>query len=528
MIRLLSSIAIVVAAGVLQAWPWNPATSPLGIVQVANGRLEGVMAGIGITAFKGVPFAAPPVGDLRWRAPQPAAAWDGVRKAEAFGTNCMQNIVDVRKPWTYEFMAHGDVSEDCLYLNVWTPAKSKSERRPVIVFIHGGGNNEGSGSVPAYDGVGLASKGLVVVTINYRLGPLGFFAHPELSREAPYHASGNYGLLDQIAAAGWVHKNIAAFGGDPNRIAIAGQSAGASAVRNMIVSPLARGTFQRAIAESGASIGAGPGGQRTLAEAEKDGVRFAEAKGAATLAQLRALSWHQLGTTPAAPGSAPFRFGPIVDGYALPASELDAFASGKYNDVPVLTGSNKDENGASPTPAVTLDAFRKQIETRYGERAADFLKLYPASSDESARLAQNASARDQARVGTYLWAAQRAKTSKSKTFTYFWDHVLPGPEAAQYGAFHTSEVPYVLNTLAQSDRPFTDADRKIAETLSSYWANFVTAGDPNGKGLARWPAVGEKPDVTMEVGDVFSPIPLAGSTEKALFLKAFLTRPRSS
>jgi carboxylesterase type B len=181
-----------------------------------------------------------------------------------------------------------------------------------------------------------------------------------------------------------------------------------------------------------------------------------------------------------------------------------------------------------PHPAVTLDAFRKQVQTRYGERAAGFLELYAAGSDEAARVASNASSRDQARVGTYLWAVQRGKTSKSKTFTYFWDHVLPGPDAAQYGAFHTSEVPYVLNTLAQSDRPFTDADRHIAEKLSSYWANFAAHGDPNGKGLPHWPAAGGKPEVTMEVGDVFAPIPVADSAEKLQFLTAFLLRPRSS
>jgi para-nitrobenzyl esterase len=494
-------------------------------VRVAEGRLSGVADGrTAIVAFKGVPFAAPPVGDLRWRAPQPAAAWQGVRKADAFAANCVQNIVNVRKPWTYEFMAHGDISEDCLYLNVWTPAKAAAERHPVLVFIHGGGNNEGSGSVPVYDGTGLAAKGLVVVTINYRLGPFGFLAHPELTKEAPYHASGNYGLLDQIAAVRWVKANIAVFGGDPARITVSGQSAGAFGVRNMLVSPLAAGQFHRAIAESGVSL-SGFGTSRTLADAEKDGVRFAEAKGAAGLAQLRALAAPQI----AAPvtGGAPFRWGTVIDGYALPAGEADAFASGRHNDVPVLTGINRDESGAVPEPATTAEAFRRQIEQRYGDSAAAFLKLYPAGSDAEARAAVNASARDIARVTTFLWSAARARTAKTKTFTYFWNHTLPGPDAAQYGAFHTSEVPYAMNTLTQSDRPFTDADRRIADMLSSYWANFAANGDPNGKGLPPWPAVEAVPDRTMNVGDTFAPIPLTGNAAQRQLLESLLLRPRS-
>ena len=523
--------ALAMISGALQARQ-APTPGRLGIVRTASGQLSGeAIAGENVTAFKGVPFAAPPVGDLRWRAPQPVHAWDGVRKADAFSPNCMQNIVDVRKPWTFEFMAHGDISEDCLYLNVWTAAKSPSEKRPVLIFIHGGANTEGSGSVPVYDGEALAGRGLVVVTVNYRLGVLGFFAHPELSKEAPYHASGNYGLLDQIAAVRWVHDNIGGFGGDPSRITVAGQSAGASAVRNLLISPLAKGTFQRAIAESGASIGSGPGGPRTLEEGEQDGVRFAEAKGAHSLPDLRAMSWQQLAAAvPAAGGrgnAAPFRFGPLVDRYALPGPEAEVIASGRFNDVPVLTGSNKDESGASPSPTVTAEAFRKQAQ-RYGDRVERFLALYPASTDEEAKRAQNDSSRDQARTGTYLWAAQRAKTARTKTFTYFWDHVLPGPDAGQYGAFHTSEVPYVLDTLSKSDRPFTPADRRIADTLAAYWVNFASTGDPNGKGLPHWPSVGESPETTMEVGDRFEPIPLAGTPEKLEFWKAFLTRPRGS
>jgi para-nitrobenzyl esterase len=519
-VKILTAVLVMSAIAVARPAP----TSRLSTVRVAQGELAGTPSAEGtITVFRGVPFAAPPVGALRWRAPQAAAPWQGVRKADAFGANCVQNIVDARKPWTYEFMAHGATSEDCLYLNVWTPANSGGERHPVYVYLHGGGNTEGSGSVPVYDGSGLASKGLVVVTINYRLGAFGFLAHPELTQEAPYHASGNYGLLDQIAAVTWVKANIAAFGGDPARITVGGQSAGAFGVRNLIVSPLATGQFQRAIAESGVSL---TGAVRTLADAESDGVRFARAKSAASIAELRAMPAAAIAQSPV--GGAPIRWGTVVDNYALLASEADAFTTGRFNDVAVLTGTNRDEGGAVPQPTATADAFHKQAQQRYGDRAAEFLALYSAASDEEARTAQNASARDVSRVTTSAWAAARGKTAKTPAFTYFWDHTLPGPDAAQYGAFHTSEVPYVMHTLAVSDRAFTADDRRLADTMSSYWANFVSSGDPNGTGLPHWPSVSERPDATMNVGDTFAPIPLAGSADKLQLLRALLQpRPRS-
>jgi para-nitrobenzyl esterase len=301
------------------------ARQPAGLpqpVKVQGGLVSGTPGTRpGITAFKGIPFAAAPVGAGRWRAPRPVVPWQGVRKADAFGPSCVQTIVQEKKPWTYEFMTHGEVSEDCLFVNVWTPARSADEKRPVFVYIYGGANVEGSGMVPVYDGEGLASKGLVVVNFNYRVGILGFFAHPELSKEASYKASGNYGLLDQIAAVKWVRDNIAAFGGDPSRITVAGQSAGGQAVHNLTASPLARNLFQRAIVESAP----GTGGGRKLADAEGDGVHYAQAR-SATLAQLRAMPWQQLVepvTNPTAPGGRggnTFRFGIVIDGYALPGT----------------------------------------------------------------------------------------------------------------------------------------------------------------------------------------------------------------
>jgi len=496
-------------------------------VKVEGGAVQGIPGkDTSIEVFKGVPFAAPPVGELRWRAPKPVVSWQGVRKADRFGNSCIQNIVSERKPWTYEFMTHTDVSEDCLFLNVWTGAKSATERRPVYVFIHGGGNTEGSGAVPVYDGEGLAKKGIVVVTVNYRLGVFGFFTHPELSAESDVHASGNYALLDLIAALRWVHDNIAGFGGDPNRVTIGGQSAGASNTHSLTASPLAKGLFHGAIAESGSSVGGlGLMSARTLADQEQTGMRFAEAKGTHSLAELRRLSWKEL--TAPAPG-AQARFGVVVDGYVLPQSVGEIFAQGKQNDVPTLTGCAKEDiGGATMHPTTTLEEFQRGAQ-RYGDLQGQFLKLYPAATDEQARAAQNESVVDSMRASMYLWAVNRGKTAKTKVFTYFWEHTLPGPDADKYGAFHTSEVPYVMNALAMSDRPFTDADHRIAEAISSYWANFIGTGDPNGKGLAQWPATAEQPGATMEIGDKDGPIPVASSKDRLAFFEAFFARPRSA
>ena len=499
-------------------------------VRVAGGVASGVPGrDASITVFKGLPFAAPPVGEARWRAPRPVVGWTGVRKADQFGANCMQTIVEEKKPWTYEFMAHGPVSEDCLFLNVWTGARAVSEKRPVYVYIHGGANTEGSGSVPAYDGEGLARKGIVVVTVNYRLGVLGFFTHPELTRESDARASGNYALLDLIAALQWLQQHIAAFGGDPGNVTVGGQSAGASNTHSLVASPLAKGLFHRAIAESGSTVASGRP-MRTLAEQEQLGVAFAQAKGARTLAELRALRWEALTAPVPAGGQVPpaggFRFGVVLDGHVLPASPPDAFAAGTQHDVPTLTGANRHENGATPHPDVTAAAFHTQVRQRFGDLADQFLQLYPAATDEQARQSQNESAWDQARVSMHLWALHRASTARTKAFTYFWDHALPGPDVDTYGAFHTSEVPYVMNTLAMSPRPFTDADHRIADRLSSYVANFIKTGDPNGPGLPAWPAVAAAPATTMEVGDTFAPIPVASSAPRLAFFQKYFARQR--
>lgn len=513
------------------------ASAPLGAIQQPVKTTGGLVSGVagrkaGITAFKGIPFATPPVGNLRWTDPKPAVPWTSVLKAEKFGASCIQTIVQERKPWTYEFMTHNEISEDCLYLNVWTPAKSAGEKRPVFVYMYGGGFVEGSGAVPVYDGEGLASKGLVVVTFNYRVGILGTLTHPELSAESPHHSSGNYGYLDQVAALRWVHDNIAAFGGDPGRVTIAGQSAGAGSVHALTASPLGKGLFHRAIEESGSSVATAPAanvGANPLAAAEQSGVRFVAAKGAKNLAELRAMSWQKIVEPVEAPaggrGGAGFRFGQVVDGYFLAASVAETYAEGKQNDVPELTGMNANDNNVTSDPKATAAEFQQQADTRYGDQADAYLKLYPVTSDPQAVEMTLESSRDQGRVSMYLWAINRARTAKTKAFTYYWNHWLPGPDAALYKAFHTSEVPYVLNTLYMSDRPFTDADHKIADMMSSYWVNFATTGDPNGKGLPRWSAIGEKPE-TMQVGDSWNAIPVAGSPAKIGFWKQYFARPR--
>ena len=499
-----------------------------GPIKVAGGRIAGVRGSDpSVMVFKGIPFAAPPVGNLRWWAPQPVVAWQGIKNAGQFGNSCIQTIVRERKPWTYEFMTHNAISEDCLYLNVWSAAGGPQERRPVYVFLYGGGNNEGSTAVPVYDGETLAKKGIVVVTVNYRVGLFGFFTHPELTQEASYKASGNYAILDLVAALKWVRDNVAAFGGDPAKVTVGGQSAGAANTHVLTASPLAKGLFRGAIAESGSGINGGP--NRKLAEQERMGLKFAAAKGASDLRALRAMSWEQLQAPPTGSGAEAFpsnyRFSTVIDGYVLPSAISEIFAQKKQNDVPTLTGSNKDESGASPHPEVTLEQFRKMAATRYEELADEFLKLYPAKSDDEAAAVQNDAARDAARVSTYLWAVERNKTAGTTVYTYFWDHALPGPDADKYGAFHTSEVPYVLGALAMSDRPFTADDRRIADMMSSLWANFIAKGNPNGEGLARWPSVSEKPGLTMELGDQTGAIPVAGSDAKLKFWEQYYSKP---
>ena len=486
----------------------------LDVVKTDAGMLSPGATTSGVTAYLGVPYAAPPVGGLRWRPPQPVARWDGTRKADAFGTSCMQNQARSRLPWTEEFMTQNAIGEDCLYLNVWTGAKSPNARLPVMFWIYGGGFNEGSSAIAVYDGTELAKKGVIVVSVNYRVGPLGSLVHPELTKESEHRSSGNYGLLDQIAALRWVHTNIAAFGGDPSQVTIFGQSAGAISVANLMKSPLAKGLFARAIAQSGPGLlGRNTlGANATLGEREAAGVKYAEAKGARSLAELRALPPEAF----FAPGGPTVPNGPYKDGWVLPQTD-------PTEQVPVMAGFVADDIGvgggqAKPSAA----AYKEAAEKTYGDRAAAFLKLYPVNADTDVIAAQKSAGRDRARVSMDLWATEQVSASR-RVYTYYFDRVIPWPAHPEFGAFHTSEVPYVFNTISRIDRPWEPIDRRVADMVSSYWVNFAKKGDPNGPGLPRWPSYSPGSHMTMQLGEKTGAMSLADAPRLEFFVN-FLKR----
>lgn len=459
-------------------------------VRVEQGQLSGVAGSDpGVRVYKGIPFAAPPVGDLRWRAPKPAADWPGVRKADQFSATCMQT------PYPEGSLYHSEpepVSEDCLYLNIWTGAKSASDKRPVMVWIHGGAFTRGSGSLPTYNGENFAKKGVVLVTVNYRLGIFGFFAHPELSQESEHHSSGDYGILDEIAALQWVQKNIAAFGGDPKRVTIFGESAGSWAVNVLVASPLAKGLFQRAIGESGANFNK----MTTLADLEKSGLR------AGSIKDLRAKSSEDIMKTQGA-------FSVNVDGWLLPTDVMTIFEKSQQNDVPILIGSNADEGTAFMPPKITVAGFQMTAQSRFKTRADDLLKIYPASSDAEAWKSSAALMRDQT-FGLQMrtWARMQTKTGKSPAYLYYFSRVPPGPIGEHYGAFHASEISYVFGTADIGRRAWEDADRKLSNVMSSYWINFAATGNPNGRDRQAWPKYDENKYLALEFGDQIHPIPV--------------------
>jgi para-nitrobenzyl esterase len=460
------------------------ATPLLPVVTLNEGEIAAV-AGVdpSITVFKGIPYAAPPVGSLRWQPPQPARPWQGVRQANTFGASPMQANQRTYGPWTEEYMFRNAVSEDCLFLNVWTPAKRSSDRLPVFVYIPGGAYSSGSGEVLLYDGEGLAKKGVIVVTINYRLGVFGFLAHPELTAESPHHASGNYGLMDQIAALRWVKQNIAALGGDPDRITVGGQSAGAGSVHYLTVSPEARQLFQRAMAQSGS--GRHSDQSPSLNAAEEQGQKFSAAISAKSLAELRALPAAELfdkyqATT--------FRFRPIVDGWIVPDQVKAVYERGQQTDVPLLTGWTADEGSAQKGYGVsTVAEFTDRATKEFGDRAPAFTALYPAKSDAEAGEASKQRLRDSARAELLWWSTLRAKKGHAKDWSYYFDRAIPWPEHPEYQAFHSGELPYSFNNLHLMQRPWEEADRRVADQMSSYWANFIKTGNPNGPGLPHWP-----------------------------------------
>jgi para-nitrobenzyl esterase len=486
-------------------------------VHTESGDLSGAQSKLSsVLSFKGIPFAAPPVGELRWKPPAPAQPWKGVRNAIDFGAACMQRVHGDFLPWTAEYLTHNKVSEDCLFLNVWTPKLSAAAKLPVMVYIHGGGFSEGSGDVPIYDGENLAKTGLVIVTVNYRLGVFGFLAHPELTAESDRHSSGNYALLDQIAALRWVKANIAAFGGDPNRVTIWGQSAGAFSVAALIASPVASGLFQQAIADSGIGIAGLP--MSNLKSAEEAGSKFAEAHHAASLKDLRAVPAQDL--LPG-PHDNPLGFTPIVDGWVLPDTPLALSSRGADNDVPVITGYQANDGMLFVPPVPTVEAFDQLAKRQYGEVADEFKRLYPVKTADEAKTVLYQSIRDRDRVSQYLWASRRAKSHRQPVFTYFFDRAVPWPQHPEFGAFHSGELPYFFSNLKTLDRPWEQIDYDIAKTSTAFLKNFASTGNPNGANLPKWPAVDAHTPATMEIGSRIDTMPLADRERLDFWMRFF-------
>lgn len=451
-----------------------------------------------VKIFMGVPFAAPPVGDLRWKAPQPVAPWEGVRVCVDAPASAIQATPKPFMCWSKEFMApESPLSEDCLYLNVWTTAKSDQEKLPVMVWIHGGAFTGGSGTVPLYNGEAMARKGVVFVTINYRLGIFGFMAHPELSAESDLKTSGNYGILDQIAALQWVKHNIAAFGGDPENVTIAGQSAGSFSVNMLVVSPMAKGLFHKAIAQSGGMFGKDLMLGQTLQAAEEGGKQLTEKLKIDSIAELRAIAADSLLKIQA-------RFGIVVDNVVIPPV-YETFAAGKQNDVSLITGWNADD-GVLFGPLPSSEQFKVNVKNQFGEKADVFLKYFPANTDEEAGKSQKLMSQLFFGWHNYTWARMQSSHGTGKAYLYYFKRVPPGEP--NYGAFHSAEFGYALHTLKFWDRPFTEVDFKLEETMSSYWVNFAKNGDPNGEGLPVWPVFNDiKPEV-IELGDEVKAAPL--------------------
>jgi len=453
-------------------------TDDLNVVKTDAGLISGTATPSGdIHIFKGIPFAAPPVGDLRWKPPQAVSAWQGVRECKSFGPSPMQGKPVPFSMWTQEFLIPKEpISEDCLYLNVWTGAKSSKERRPVLVWIYGGGFISGGSAVPIYDGEAMAKKGIVFVSINYRVGIFGFLAHHELTKESGNNASGNYGLMDQIAALKWVQKNIGEFGGDPHNVTIAGQSAGSMSVNCLVASPLAKNLFQKTIAESGASFTNGNPG---LNEAEEGGMKIMRSLNASSIADMRKMPVENF-------TKATYFLSPVIDGYVLPEPILNIFTQGKENKVELLTGWNEDE-GLLFGPAKNAESFKKDAEKNYGADAQTFLQFYPAANEEQAASSELKVSRDQIfGVQNYTWANIQSGQG-SKVYVYRFTRKVPATgEYVKYGAFHSGEVPYAYDNLKFVDRPWEQADHQLAAIMSSYWANFAKTGNPNGKGLPFW------------------------------------------
>ena len=480
------------------------------VVSVSGGKVA--YASDSTTAervFKAIPFAAPPVGQLRWKAPQPVAAWSGVRRSEDFSPACLQGNRPFGKPGSILYQGELPQSEDCLYLNVWAGAAS-TEKRPVLLLLHGGGFLLGGGSQPNYNGASLAAKGAIVVTMNYRLGPLGFLAHPALSAESPHKVSGNYAVLDAIAALQWVQTNIGAFGGDATHVTLLSESAGSGIASVLLGSPAAKGLFQRVVISS---LGSMPTDREAppLALAEKVGAKYAAELGASDAAALRALPADKLMATP---GSIPV---PVVDGVIWPDQLDKLFATGAVADVPMLVGWNADEATPYPPFATDLASYNEAAAKRFGPMADAFKQVYPVSSDSDVKAMGRLPFRDSF-FAWQPWATARAHAAlkKSPTWLYFFTRrpaYNPGQKfneqdpPEQYGAHHSLEQVYFYNNLAKSAPPraFNETDQRIADAASSYLIRFAETGNPNQNGLPAWPRFEGAGSQSMEIGDRIAP-----------------------
>lgn len=468
------------------------AADPLRI-RTDKGEIGGKLSDDGqVRAFLGVPYAAPPVGPLRWKPPQPVQPWKDVRNAQSYGSHCMQigQFADM------VFHDPGE-SEDCLTLNVWTPGTAtQGAKLPVMVWIYGGGFSAGSTSERRQDGEVFAHKGVILVSMNYRLSIFGFFAHSALAAESPQHAAGNYGLMDQAAALQWVKRNIAAFGGDPGNVTLFGESAGSFSVSAQMASPMAKDTLAHAIGESGGAFSRAGLPFPLLAAAEaKDEVFARDVLGKTSLSELRAIPAADL--VKAVEGQkrpAAVRFGPDVDGVFLPDSVPAIFAAGKQAHIPLLAGWNLDEGGP-PRDSVTLDSYRQMAQTTWGPHADEFLKAYPATTDEEARRSAADLARDQfIAASTWEWIEAQVKTGGAPVYRFRFDRPSPGDRfhPAASGVFHSSEIEYVFGNLnVRPAAPWKPEDYKVSEMAQGYWINFAKTGDPNGPGLPKWPTYSE-------------------------------------
>ncbi len=471
------------------AWAQSPSSpNKEADVQTTEGKLAGEVDASGLFIFKGIPYAQPPVGKLRWHEPMAMKSWEGVRSAKQFGPRPIQ-------PTLYKDMIFRSpsMSEDCLYLNVWTPQLANAAKLPVFVYIHGGGLITGDGSEPRYDGESMAKHGIVVVTVNYRLGVFGFMAHPELTKESKHHASGNYGLLDQHAALVWVKANIAAFGGDPSHITIGGQSAGSMSVAAHMASPLSKDLLAGAIGESGSVVGFPA--TFPLKDNEKIGIDFATTMSAKSLKELRAISAEKLFEATKAMSWDQFPL--TLDHYFFSDAPTHIFATGQQADIPLLAGWNSAEINFDfllHTDAPTPENYRAAVEKKYGENAAAVLKFYPGETN--AEIAQNGLqlASDRLIVyNTWKWIDLHSKSSGSPVFRYYYTHPLP-PETdapdqkVTDGARHSSEIAYAMGNLSLlNSHVWTKDDFKVSETMQNYFVNFIKTGNPNGAGLPHWP-----------------------------------------